>query len=124
MRQSTQLLLLFVVLPIVAGVVVMVLVAWRSPGVASGTRTSELLAHGQPGTAEILGVRRAGGVLDVRPMMFLRLSVRPADGGDAFDVDVVQALPRRLVSDLRPGVVVGVRVAPDHSAAAIVLSEI
>lgn len=119
--QQAALLFLFVAAPILVGLVVAALVSWRSPTVPAGHRTSELLANGDPAVGEILAMRRFGGFLDVKPMVGVRLRIT-SDGDDTFEVGITQAIPRRLLQDLRPGVVVDVRVAADRSTAALVLA--
>ncbi len=118
--QSLALVALFVLLPIVVGGIVMALISWRAPRVPAGTRTSELLAHGEPGQAEVVAMRALGGFLDMRPMVRIQLHVHPERGED-FDLTVVQAVPRRQLDDVRPGADVVVRLTPDHSAGAVVL---
>jgi hypothetical protein len=119
--RDVSLLLLFVALPVVVGIAVVVLVDRKGARPAPGMRTSELLAHGDAGRAEVLELRSLGTPLDVRPMVSFRLSVRTLENGDTFELTVVQAIPRRLIRDLGKGATVDVRVAADRSNAAIVL---
>ena len=119
LTQSGALVVLFVFVPIVVGGAVMVFVA-RSGGPPPGTRTSEVLASGQPAQAEILAVRTLGTVLDLKPMMAMTVRVSP-EAGEPFELKVVQSVPRRLVHDLRLGETVQVRYLVDRSAAAVVL---
>jgi hypothetical protein len=118
--QQGALLLLFVVAPLVVGVVVALLVSWRSPTVPPGHRTSELLAHGEPALGEVVTLRKLGSVLDVVPMVGVRLRITSGTAG-SFEVGLTQAIPRRVLRDLHPGAVVNVRLAADRSTAAIVL---
>jgi hypothetical protein len=108
-----------VLLPIVLAAVVFPLVAWRSRDTPRPPLTSEILATGIPGEAEILTTKVFGSIIDFRPMVRFRLRVRMA--GDApFELDVFQALPRGVVHALRPGDLVDVRVTADRAAGAIV----
>jgi hypothetical protein len=119
--QSASLLVLFVALPIAVGVAVMSVMARRGPVAAPGTRTSELLATGEPADADVLELRKLGSIFDQRPMVRLRLEVHPA-AGDTFELTVVQSLPRRVVGTLTPGTRVQARLGPDHTTGAIVVA--
>jgi hypothetical protein len=119
--QTVSLLVLFVAVPIVVGLVIMTVMTRRSPPPAPGTRTSELLATGEPADAEVLDVRALGSIFDVRPMVRLRLEVHPLTGA-AFELTVVQSLPRRAVRTLTPGTQVKARLGPDRTTGAIVLA--
>jgi len=121
MTQALALLLLFVVLPFVVAGGVIAFVSWRSKGGPAPVRTSDILATGDPGEAEVLTVKAMGGFLDARPMV--RMGLRVQAGGSApFDLEVTQSIPRGSLRDIRPGVRVEVRVTPDRSRAAVVLA--
>jgi len=119
LSQSLALLLLFVVLPFAVAAGVIAFINWRSESGPPPVRTSELLASGERAEAEIVSVRPLGGFLDVRPMVKLRLSVR-ADGGPAFELEVVQSFPRPTSRQLRVGDRVEVRLSADRRAGAVV----
>lgn len=115
-------LLLFVVLPFVVAALVIGFVLWRSPDVQPGTRTSELLADGLPGSGTLVAVRsHASAFLDRRPMASLALEVTPADGGPTFELIATQSVPRPILRALKPGIVLDVRYSPDRSAGAVIL---
>ena len=119
-------MLLFVVLPFVLAAVVVPFVSWRHRNDPKPVLTSEILATGVRGTAEILSVRSLGNILDVKPMVrfILRVtesSASGADSGETFDLEVVQSIPRSLVGAYRPGDTVEVRLTADRSAGAVVL---
>jgi len=118
--QSQELVLLFVVLPVLVAPVVIGFVAWRSSGKPPPVRTSTILADGQPAEAEILAIKSMGGIVDMRPMV--RFSLRVTSGPDEapFDLEVTQSVPRGLVREFRVGASVEVRVTADRSAGAIV----
>jgi len=123
---SQALVLLFVVLPFVLAALVVPFVSWRHRNDPKPVLTSEILATGVRGTAEILSVRSLGNILDVKPMVrfILRVtesSASGADGGETFDLEVVQSIPRSLVGAYRPGDTVEVRLTADRSAGAVVL---
>lgn len=121
--------MLFVVLPFVLAAVVVPFVAWRHRDDPKPVLTSEILATGVRGHAEIVSVRSLGTVLDLKPMVRFVLRVTtdaPAPGGDdpgaePFELEVVQSIPRSLVGVYRPGDRVEVRLTPDNSAGAVVL---
>lgn len=121
---AQALVILFVLLPFVLAAIIFPLVSWRSRGGPKPVLTSDILAHGEPGRARIVAVRNLGGVLDVRPMVRFTLEVRASGENDSFDMEVVQALPRSLVRDYRPGEIVDVRFTPDRTAGAVVLGSV
>jgi hypothetical protein len=117
--QVQALVVLFVVLPFVVAAGVIAFISWRSSDGPPPVRTSDILATGDPGEAEVLAIRSFGGLLDTRPMV--RLDLRVATTADpAFDLQVTQSLPRPYARALRVGDRVEVRVLPDRSAAAVV----
>ena len=119
MSQVQALVVLFVVLPFLVAGGVLAFVSWRSSGDAPPVRTSAILSTGEPGDAEILGLRSFGGLLDTRPMV--RLDLRITTTGEApFDLQVTQSLPRPYARALRVGDRVDVRVLPDRTAAAVI----
>ena len=118
---ATQaLVVLFVVLPFVVAVPVFLFVSWRSAGHPVPVRTSEILASGLPGRAEVIAVRSLGTILDVRPMVRFDLRVTAGGRPDPFDLEVVQSLPRSLLGQFRSGDTVEVRLTPDLSRGAVV----
>jgi hypothetical protein len=117
--QVQALVVLFVVLPFVVASGVIAFVSWRSSDGPPPVRTSDILATGDPGEAEILAIRSFGGLLDTRPMVRLDLRVTTA-ANPAFDLQVTQSLPRPYARALRVGDRVEVRVLPDRSGAAVV----
>lgn len=123
LSQVQALVILFVVLPFVLAAIVVPLVAWRSSRGPQPVLTSDILAQGLPGSAEITAVRTLGSVLELRPMVRFNLLVRAEAGGPPFDLEVVQALPRGVIGRFRPGAVVEIRLTPDHSAGAVVWAE-
>jgi hypothetical protein len=114
-----SLLVLFVIVPVAVGVVVMAVIGRAGPSAAPGTRTSELLTNGELAEAEVLGARRLGSPLDLRPMVQLRLEVRP-DSGEPFELTVVQSMPRRALASLLPGTKVQARLGPGRAVGAVV----
>jgi len=114
------LILLFVVLPFVVAALVIAFVSWRSSGGPAPVRTSDVLAHGDPAEADVLSVKALGGFLDVRPMVKMGLRIRVPDASP-FELEVTQSIPRGMLSELREGTVVEVRVTPDRATAAVVL---
>ena len=116
--QVQALVLLFVVLPFVVAGGVIAFVSWRAKDEAAPTRTSAVLASGEPGDAEILGLRSYGGLLDTRPMVRLDLRITTPSQGP-FELQVTQSLPRPYARSLRVGDRVEVRVLADRSAAAV-----
>lgn len=119
MTTTVALLLLFVVLPFVVAGGVIAFISWRSGADGPPIRTSDVLRDGEPASAEVLTVRNLGTILDVRPMIRVRIRIS-ATGGDAFELDVTQAVARSEVRRIRVGERVEVRVLADRSAAAIV----
>jgi hypothetical protein len=117
--QVQALVVLFVVLPFVVAAGVIAFVSWRSSDGPPPVRTSDILATGDPGEAEVLAIRSFGGLLDTRPMVRLDLRVTTATI-PAFDLQVTQSLPRPYARALRVGDRVEVRVLPDRSGAAVV----
>jgi hypothetical protein len=117
--QVQALVVLFVVLPFVVAAGVIAFISWRSSDGPPPVRTSDILATGDPGEAEVLAIRSFGGLLDTRPMVRLDLRVTTA-ADPAFDLQVTQSLPRPYARALRVGDRVEVRVLPDRSAAAVV----
>ena len=122
MTQSGALVVLFVFLPVVVGVVVMVLVGRHGPQPPAGTRTSEILAHGERAEGEVLAARQRGTPLFLRPMVEIRLEVSPAQG-EAFELTVVQSMARADLHELTPGRKLEVRLGPDRTTGAVVLSD-
>ncbi|HET7522782.1 MAG TPA: hypothetical protein VFJ79_01420 [Acidimicrobiales bacterium] len=123
---SQALVLLFVVLPFVLAALVIPFVSWRHRNDPKPVLTSEILATGVRGTAEILAVRSLGNILDVKPMVRFVLRVTETGGtgpgsGEPFELEVVQSIPRSLVGAYRPGDRVEVRLTADRSAGAVVL---
>jgi hypothetical protein len=117
--QVQALVVLFVLLPFVVAAGVIAFVSWRSSDGPPPVRTSDILATGERGDAEILAIRSFGGLLDTRPMVRLDLRVSTA-GDDAFDLQVTQSLPRPYARRLRVGDRVEVRILADRSAGAVV----
>lgn len=118
---TVALVLLFVVLPFVVAGGVIAFVSWRSDRGAPPVRTSDVLRDGEPVTAEVLSVRNLGTVLDVRPMVRVRIRISP--GGDSpYELEVTQSVPRSGVRQIRVGDRVEARVLADRSAAALVTS--
>lgn len=118
---TVALLLLFVVLPFVVAGGVIAFVAWRSDRAAPPVRTSDVLRDGDPVTAEVLSVRNLGTVLDVRPMVRVRIRINP-EGDRPYVLEVTQSVPRSGVREIRVGDRVEARVLADRSAAALVTS--
>jgi hypothetical protein len=119
--QALDLLLLFVVLPFVVAGLVIAFVSWRADGGAPPVRTSNILATGVVGEAEVVTVKPMGGILDGRPMVRIGLRVR-AGTGAPFDLEVTQSIPRAVLRGLHTGDVVEVRLTADHSAGAVVFA--
>lgn len=118
---TTQaLVVLFVVLPFALAVLVFLFVSWRTSDQPPPVLTSDILANGVPGRAEVMSVRSLGTILDVRPMVRFDLRVTAPGRDGAFDLEVVQALPRSLVRAFRAGDTVEVRLTPDLSRGAVV----
>lgn len=120
LSQNQALLLLFVVLPFVLAALVIPFVAWRHRGDPKPIRTSDILAHGRAGRAEVLSVRALGSILDMRPMVRFKLRVSADAGDPPFELEVVQSFPRSVVADFRAGDEVEIRLSEDRSAGAIV----
>jgi hypothetical protein len=120
LSETQALVVLFVFLPFALALVIIPLVGWMSRNTPRPVLTSEILANGLEGQAEILAVRNMGTIVDVRPMVRFQLRVMPDAGPGVFDLEVVQAIPRQLVGELRVGDTVEVRLTADHSAGAIV----
>jgi hypothetical protein len=102
----------------VAGPVI-AFVSWRSSGTPPPVRTSTILAEGAPAEGEVLAVKLLGTFLDMRPMVRFSLRVHVV-GESAFDLEVVQSLPRGVARDFHPGDLVELRLTPDRSAGAVV----
>src|SRR5579864_3300781 len=120
MTQVQALVILFVLLPFAVAAGVIAFVNWRSSGDPPPIRTSDILASGDPGEAEILAVRSFGSLLDARPMVRLALRVT-TPGQPPFELQVTQSFSRAYARAVRPGDRVVVRVTPDRGAAAIVV---
>lgn len=120
LSQNQALLLLFVLLPFLLAALVFPFVAWRHRDDPKPILTSEILAHGIPGRAEVLSVKALGSILDMRPMVRFQLRVGARADDQAFELEVVQSLPRGVVASFRPGDQVDVRLTPDRSAVAVV----
>ena len=82
--------------------------------------TSEILATGERADGEIVSVRNLGTIVDLRPMVKVVLNITTHDGGEPFELEVVQSFPRSVIYSLRPGERVDVRLSPDRSAGAVV----
>ena len=121
LTQVQALVILFVFLPFAVAAGVIWFVSWRSSGGPPPVRTSDILATGEAGHAEILAIRSFGGLFDTRPMVRLDLRITPRDGG-VFDLQVTQSLPRAYARSLQPGDHVEVRVLADRAHAAVVPS--
>ena len=130
-------MVLFVLLPVAAGVVIVPLVSWRIKSSSPPVRTSEILANGIPVTARIVTVKTLGSILEVRPMVRFVVRVSPpgegfagdrgglmgASGGagdESFDLEIVQSLPRSVIGGFRSGNIVQAKLTADFSAGAIV----
>lgn len=120
LSQEEGLVLLFLVLPFVVAGVLVPFMVWRSSRGPRPILTSEILASGIRGEAEILSVRTLGSILEVRPMVRFELRVTPGPDEQPFQLQVVQSLPRSVISEFRSGDVVEVRFTPDHAAGAVV----
>lgn len=118
---TVALLLLFVVLPFIVAGGVIAYISWRSDGGVPPVRTSDVLRDGDPVTAEVLSMRNLGTVLDVRPMIRVRIRISP-DGESPYELDVTQSVPRSGAREIRVGDRVKARVLADRSAAALVTS--
>ena len=122
MGLTLTLLLLFVVAPFLVAALVIGVIAWTSRNEEVPVRTSTVLRTGEREWAEIIRVRNLGSPLDLRPMVEVTLRIAGSPG-DAQDVVVTQAIPRRAVRTLRPGRQVELRVLAERSAAAIILPD-
>lgn len=111
--------MVFVVAPIVAGVILVPLMVRLLSKGPRPMLTSELLAHGSRAEGQIVRVKSLGNILDVKPMVRFDLEVSGAAGEEPFALQVVQALPRSMVGVFRPGDIVRVRLSPDRSTGAI-----
>ncbi len=120
LSQAEGLLLIFVVLPIVLAAVLVPILVWRNSRGPRPILTSEILASGLPGEAEIVSVRTLGNLLDPRPMVRFKLKVRASREEAPFDLEVVQSLPRYVIGEFRSGDVVEIRFTPDRTAGAVV----
>jgi hypothetical protein len=120
LSQGQGLLLIFVVLPIVVAAVLVPFLVWRKSRGPRPVLTSEILATGERGEAEIVSVRTVGNILDPRPMVRFQLKVKASPAEPSFDLEVVQSLPRYVIGDFRSGDVVEVRFTPDRAAGAVV----
>ncbi len=118
--QADGLVLIFVVLPFVVAALLVPFMVWRNSRGPRPVLTSEILAGGVRGEAEIVSVRTLGSILDVRPMVRFQLKVRASAEEPAFDLEVVQSLPRYVIGEFRSGDVVEVRFTPDRAAGAVV----
>lgn len=119
LTQTQALVVLFILLPIALAAVLVPLMVWRSSKGPRPILTSEILATGVPGEAEIISVRNMGNFIDVRPMVRFQLRVSPGLEDEPFDLVVVQSIPRAVVGTFRPGEIVQVRFMPDRTAGAI-----
>jgi hypothetical protein len=116
---NQELVLIFVVLPIVAVGPVIAFVNWRWRAAPAPVRISTILAEGQPARGEVVAVRNLGNILDMKPMV--RLELRATVGSEPpFELEVVQAFPRNAVGLLKPGIRLELRVMPDRTAGAVV----
>jgi hypothetical protein len=111
--------ILFVVLPFAVAALVVPFVAWRSSGQPRPTLTSEILADGIPGEAQILAVKTLGSIVDIRPMVRFELRIIVPPDEEPFDLEVIQSMPRSMISSFRSGQVVEIRLTPDRSAGAV-----
>lgn len=120
LSETQALVILFVLAPVVVAALVVPLIAWRHSGAPRPVRTSEILAGGDLGRAEVISVRNVGNLLDPRPMM--RFVLRVTSDAEPFELEVVQPLPRSAVRAIRAGDTVDVRLTPDRRAGAVVWS--
>jgi hypothetical protein len=111
---------LFVLLPFALAAVIVPLAVWRLSRGPTPVLTSEILDHGLPGNAEIISVRPLGSFLELRPMVRFVLRVTADSGGQPFQLEVVQSLPRSVMANFRAGDLIEVRLTPDHAAGAVV----
>jgi hypothetical protein len=82
--------------------------------------TSEILAHGDAGEAEILSVRNVGNLFDPRPMV--RFNLKVTSDSEPFEIEVVQSFPKYAIRSFHPGDRVDIRLTPDRTAGAVVPS--
>jgi hypothetical protein len=115
---TTAALVIFVVMPLVAAPIVVALVARRSPSMPAGYRTSELLAHGEAASGELVEWANKGLLLDRRPMVAMRVRV---DVGEPFELTITQSVARADLARLQAGMTVDLRLSPDHRVGAVVL---
>jgi hypothetical protein len=116
---TAWLLLLFVVLPFVVAPFVVSYVAKRGPTLPAGHRTSELLESGEPAEAELIEWKNKGPFLfEGRPMIEFKITVR----GEG-DMTIVQSVPKPILTRLRQGMTLDVRLSADRTAGAIVLPD-
>lgn len=123
LSQIQALVILFVLLPVVLAALIVPLMVWRNSGGTPPVLTSEVLAGGLPGEAEILSVRTLGSIVELRPMVRFVLRIRPDDGGESFDLEVVQALPRVIIGRFSRGDTVEVRYTADRAYGAVVWAD-
>ncbi len=121
LTQGLELVLLFLVLPIIVAAGVLWFVSWRNDTGTAPIRTSQVLATGTPATAEVTAVEMFGNFLDARPMVRLGLDVTLE--GAHFPLDVTQSFPRTIAKMFRPGDTVEVRVTDDRQAGAVVVED-
>jgi hypothetical protein len=120
LSDSAGLVLIFVVLPVVLAAVLVPIMVWRNSRGPRPILTSEILADGLPGEAEIVSVRNVGNLLDPRPMVRFQLKVRASREEPPFDLTVTQSLPRHAIGEFRSGDTIEVRFTPDRTAGAVV----
>lgn len=118
---TQELVIIFVLLPIVAAALIVPLMVWWLSRGPVPMLTSELLAHGTPAEGRILSVRSLGTIFDVRPMVRFALLATVGAGEEPFEIEVVQSLPRSMIGEFRPGDIVQLRMSPDRSTGAIEL---
>jgi hypothetical protein len=123
LNQTQALVILFLIMPFAVAAIIVPLVAWRANKGPRPILTSEILAQGLPGRAEIMSIRTLGSILDVRPMVRFELRITAQPGEQPFDLEAVQSLPRGVIGRYRPGDWVEVRFTPDRQAAAVVWAE-
>ena len=109
------LLLIFIVLPLLVAGPVIWFVSWRNRDDTPTMLTSEILATGDAGHAEIVAMKAYGGFLDARPMVRFTLRV------DGQELDTTQSVPRDILRTLGPGRQVEVRITTDRAHVAVVM---
>jgi hypothetical protein len=77
----------------------------------SGVTNRSLLAHGQSAHATILSVWETGTVVNNRPIIRLRLNVRPP-GQAVFEAEAERVLPLLRIANVQPGEVIMVKYDP------------